>query len=135
MSVVIADTNVILRFLLRDDIEQADVVLDVLKNADQVVISVHTLCEIVWVLQRGYKITKAEIIVFIHRLLSIPNLHIDRQIVMAGLHLLELGGDFSDGVIAYDGFALDGQEFISFDKKAIKLLTQQGYQVRLLSAE
>lgn len=133
MSIVIVDTNVMLRFLLQDDMEQTKVVLDVLQNADKVVISVHSMCEIVWVLQRGYKIAKNEVAILIHTLLGIPNLYVDRQTIVAGLRLLELGGDFSDGVIAYDGFALGGQKIVSFDKKAIKLLALQGYQVHLLS--
>ena len=34
----------------------------------------------------------------------------------SGLSALQSGGDFADGVIAYDGPWLDGEIFVSFDK-------------------
>jgi predicted nucleic-acid-binding protein len=51
----------------------------------------------------------------------------------AGLALLEAGGDFADGVIAYEGSWLGADVFLSFDKKAAKLIEAQGASVRLLS--
>lgn len=52
----------------------------------------------------------------------------DRPGVEAGLALLEAGGDFADGIIAYDGRWLDGETFVSFDTAAVKLLTARGYK-------
>jgi len=52
--------------------------------------------------------------------------------VLAGLALLEGGGDFADGVIAFEGDLLSGTEFLSFDQQAIKLLKAQKRKVRLL---
>ena len=40
--------------------------------------------------------------------------------------ILGAGGDFADGVIAYEGNWLSGETFVSFDKKAVMLLTAQG---------
>jgi predicted nucleic-acid-binding protein len=48
------------------------------------------------------------------------------------LAVLEAGGDFADGVIAYEGAWLGGETFVSFDKKAVTLLTDQGHSARLL---
>jgi predicted nucleic-acid-binding protein len=53
--------------------------------------------------------------------------------VEAGLALLDAGGDFADGVIAHEGRWLGADCFISFDKKAVKLMETQGASVRLLS--
>jgi len=53
--------------------------------------------------------------------------------VEAGLALLDAGGDFADGVIAYEGSWLGAEVFVSFDKKAVKLMEAQGETVRLLS--
>ena len=39
---------------------------------------------------------------------------------------------FADGVIAYEGNWLGGETFVSFDKKAVALLTAQGQSTRLL---
>ena len=47
--------------------------------------------------------------------------------------MLDAGGDFADGVIAYEGNWLGADTFVSFDKKAVKLMTAQGKPARLLS--
>jgi len=52
--------------------------------------------------------------------------------VEAGLSVLDAGGDFADGVIAYDGSWLGGESFVSFDQKAVKLLAAQGQPAQLL---
>jgi predicted nucleic-acid-binding protein len=46
--------------------------------------------------------------------------------------MLEAGGDFADGVIAYGGNWLGGESFVSFDKQAVALLTAAGQPARLL---
>jgi predicted nucleic-acid-binding protein len=46
--------------------------------------------------------------------------------------VLEAGGDFADGVIAYEGHWLGGETFVSFDKKAVALLKKQAQSARLL---
>lgn len=50
----------------------------------------------------------------------------------SGLTILEAGGDFADGVIAYEGNWLGGETFVSFDKKAVALLAAQGLSAQLL---
>jgi predicted nucleic-acid-binding protein len=65
-------------------------------------------------------------------LLGSENIAVNRGAVDAGLQLLRAGGDFADGVIAFEGMALDGSTFVSFDKKAVSLLKKQGYGTQLL---
>jgi predicted nucleic-acid-binding protein len=60
------------------------------------------------------------------------NVVVNRPAAEAGLALLNAGGDFADGVIAYEGSWLGADTFISFDKKAVKLIEAQGVTVRLL---
>ena len=50
----------------------------------------------------------------------------------AGLALLESGGDFADAVIAHEGRWLGADTFVSFDKKAAKLLQARGEAAQLL---
>jgi predicted nucleic-acid-binding protein len=57
---------------------------------------------------------------------------VNRPAVEAGLALLDAGGDFADGIIAYEGSWLGAEVFISFDKKAVNLMEAQGESVRLL---
>jgi predicted nucleic-acid-binding protein len=59
-------------------------------------------------------------------LLAAKNVEMNRPAVEAGLSMLKAGGDFADGVIAYEGNWLGGETFVSFDKKAVALLTEQG---------
>ena len=49
------------------------------------------------------------------------------------LAMTSAGGDFADGVIAYDGNWLGGETFVSFDKRAVALMRQQGQRTRLLA--
>jgi predicted nucleic-acid-binding protein len=46
--------------------------------------------------------------------------------------MLDAGGDFADGVIAYEGRWLGAETFVSFDKKAVEMLTAQGVSARFL---
>jgi predicted nucleic-acid-binding protein len=46
--------------------------------------------------------------------------------------MLDAGGDFADGIIAYEGSWLGGEIFVSFDKKAVKLIEARSGSVRLL---
>jgi len=61
------------------------------------------------------------------------NVAVSRPAVEAGLNLLEAGGDSADGIIAYDGRWLGGDTFVSFSKRAVKLLVAQDQTARLLT--
>jgi predicted nucleic-acid-binding protein len=69
----------------------------------------------------------------IRALLNAGNVDMNRPAVEVGLLLLEAGGDFADGVIAFEGRWLGGETFVSFDQKAVALLSQQGEAARLLA--
>ena len=47
--------------------------------------------------------------------------------------MLDRGGDFADGTIDFDGRWLGGEIFVTFDKKAAKLLTAQGRASNVLA--
>ncbi|MDR0775245.1 MAG: hypothetical protein LBE81_01210 [Azonexus sp.] len=57
----------------------------------------------------------------IRSLLNTSNVVVNRPAVEAGLALLAAGGDFADGVIAYDGAWLGAETFVSFDKSLFKV--------------
>ena len=90
------------------------------------------LCEFVWVLSRGYKKSTADIVRAINHLVNCDNVVMNRPAVEAGLSALSAGGDFADGVIAYEGEWLGAEELVSFDKKAVAVLQSQGKSARLL---
>jgi predicted nucleic-acid-binding protein len=86
----------------------------------------------VWVLRRVYGFQSADIASAIRALLAAENVEVNTPAVDAGLAVLEAGGDFADGIIAYEGRWLGGDTFVSFDKKAVSLLTAQGQPAQLL---
>jgi predicted nucleic-acid-binding protein len=130
---IAVDTNVLLRDALHDDPRQSQIAARTLQSAELVVVPTPALCEFVWVMRRLYKRSTAEIAVSIRLLMSGDNVELDRPAVEAGLEVLEGGGDFADGVIAYEGHWLGAEEFVSFDKQAVSLLKSQGKRARLLN--
>ena len=129
---VAVDTNVLVRAVMRDDLAQADVAAKVLAEAELIAVALPCLCEFVWVLLRVYQLQPSDIAAAIRALLATANLAVNRPAVEAGLRVLDAGGDFADGVIAYEGQWLGGEAFVSFDKKAVSLLAAQGLSARLL---
>lgn len=129
---IAVDTNVLLRAIVADDEEQADKAVDLFNTASMVAVSLQTLCEMVWVLSFSYKVSRDDIAFAILTLLNTGNIVLNRPAAEAGLAMLEAGGDFADGVIAWDGRFLGGEKFVSFDKKAVSLLTKQGHAAQLL---
>ncbi|WP_369326279.1 type II toxin-antitoxin system VapC family toxin [Alcaligenes nematophilus] len=130
---ITADTNVLVRAVVRDDPKQARAAEKVLTAASLIAVSLPCLCEFVWVLRRVYGFELAAIAEAIRALLDAGNVVMNRPAVEAGLAMLSAGGDFADGIMVYEGTWLGGETFVSFDKKAISLLKQQGEAVQLLS--
>jgi len=129
---VAVDTNVLVRAAVRDHPAQADVAAAVLTDAELIAVALPCLCEFVWVLLRVYGLQPADAASAIRALLAAANVEVNRPAVEAALLMLDAGGDFADGVIAYEGNWLGGETFVSFEKKAVALLTTQGQSTRLL---
>ena len=130
---ITADTNILVRALTGDDPRQSPLAQGELAKAEIVALTTPALCELVWVLAQGYRIPPADIAEAIRRLINGANVAVNRLAVEAGLALLAAGGDFADGVIAYEGRWLGADELVTFDRKAAKLLAGRGEPVRLLS--
>ena len=130
---IAADTNVLLRDALQDDPHQSPIASKTLQTAQLVIVPTPALCEFVWVMQRIYKRSAAEIALSIRLLMSGDNVELDFPAIEAGLEVLDQGGDFADGAIAYEGAWRGAEEYVSFDKQAVKLLKAQGRRARLLS--
>nr|WP_210299371.1 type II toxin-antitoxin system VapC family toxin [Rhizobium sp. BK379] len=130
---IAADSNVLARAVLQDDPQQGKAAAKLLEEATLIAVSLPSLCELVWILRRGAKLSKDDIAQTIRDLLVTAKVSMDRPAVEAGLAVLEAGGDFADGVIAHEGAWLGGETFVSFDRKSIDLLKLQGRQTLLLS--
>jgi predicted nucleic-acid-binding protein len=128
-----ADTNVLVRAVTEDQEQQSRAAQTALKRAELVAMPMPALCELVWVLSQGYKTPSAGIAEAIRRLINGANVVVNRPAAEAGLAVLDAGGDFADGVIAYEGKWLGADTFVSFDKMAVKLVEAQGGAARLLA--
>src|SRR5436190_18196735 len=131
---ITADTNVLVRAVIGDDPHQARIAAEALVGAEIVAVPLPALCEFVWVLLRRYARNTAEVAASIRALADSTNVRLDRPAVEAGLAVLEAGGDFADGVIAFEGRRLGGSMFASFDRRAVELIAATGAETHLLPA-
>ncbi len=128
---ITADTNVLVRAITGDDPAQAAAAQGALQAAEAVAVPVPALCELVWVLAQGYKVPRDEIAQAVRRLIGAAGVIVDRPATEAGLAVLEAGGDFADGAIAYSGRWLGADTFVSFDNRAVRIIAAQGHAARL----
>jgi predicted nucleic-acid-binding protein len=130
---ITVDTNILIRAVVRDDENQAQAAATLLKDAELIAVPLPCLCEFVWVLRRVYGFAQGDIVAALEALLDAANVSVNRPAVDSGLAILKAGGDFADGLIAYEGAWLGGETFVSFDKKAVSLIAGQGQQARLVA--
>lgn len=129
---ITADTNVLVRAITGDHARQSKLAQAELADAEMVALALPALCELVWVLSRSYKIPPTAIAEAVRRLISGVNVAVNRPAVEAGLAVLDEGGDFADGVIAYEGSWLGADAFVSFDNNAVKMAQAKGQRACLL---
>jgi predicted nucleic-acid-binding protein len=116
------DTNVLVRFLVKDDPQQsrkaARVVQDALAKGNAIFISDTTLVETVWVLGRSYKLLKKDIVSTIRKLLASRNLRFSSvDLVTAATRSFENGkGGFADYIIKEQSLAAGSTAVVTFDK-------------------
>ena len=130
---ITVDTNLLIRVAVQDDKGQARQASKIFQEAELIAVPLPVLCEFVWVLNRGYKKSTADISNAIRCLMNCNNVVMNQLAVESGLSIFEAGGDFADGVIAHEGNVLGAEEFVSFDKQAVSILQRQGKSARLLS--
>jgi predicted nucleic-acid-binding protein len=131
---ITADTNVLLRAVVADDPDQTRLAQALLAEAELVAMPLAVLCEFVWVSRSAYRLPAREIGNVIRTWLMSLTVRLDRPAVEAGLAMLDAGGDFADGVIAYSGREMGGSVFASFDRRAIDLVAAADGDVLLPGA-
>jgi predicted nucleic-acid-binding protein len=127
---IIVDTNILVRFLVESEkgTEQHKIASQLIDEAEEIIIPTHVVCELVWVLSKGYRLKLAEIYSALSDFLQRDKLVVREDEIEAGMLFLEKGGDFADGVNEYTGrnMAHGRAVFVSFDKLAVKLLAERG---------
>lgn len=119
------DTNILVRFFARDDkvqAKQAEVFLGRrCSPANPGWISIIVLCEMVWVLSRGYSYSKDQLIPVIDHLMRAPFLKLeDETAVRTALGVWENHTlDFSDALLAVRNQRAGCASTYTFDHKAV----------------
>lgn len=126
MEEVFVDTNVFLRFLLKDDEKKAQNARHLLAKALKGEILLRTselvVAEMVWTLESFYKIPKAEIQEKIQVILQSEGLEVPNRnlLLLALLAYKELNVDFIDAYNAHWARANSLSRFLSYDRKHMK---------------
>jgi predicted nucleic-acid-binding protein len=129
----IVDSNVLIRAAVRDNARQARIAASLLRDAEVIVVSLTSICEFVAVLRSVYKIGREDVITALRALLDAGNVEINRPAVEAGMTVMNAGGEFADGVIAYEGRWAGGETFVTFDKNAFPVAAVLGNKAKLLA--
>ena len=117
---IAVDTNVLVRYFTWDDEAQGEIAAEVIENAAALIVPLVVLCEFVWVLQRAYRYSRAEIHDLVSRLAQMRTVELDRPATEAGLAMLAKGGDFADGVIAYESQSSRCDRLVTFDENFVR---------------
>jgi predicted nucleic-acid-binding protein len=121
------DTNVLVRFLVRDDPAQFDKARTLIKrevsHGKRVFINQLVLLETEWVLRSRYKVTKQQMMDTLSALLDAPDVQLeDEPAVEEALYVWrDATADFADCLISARNRRLGCRATASFDVKAVKL--------------
>lgn len=120
------DTNVLVRFLVQDDPRQARLageIITKLTEEDPGFVSREVLVELVWVLERAYRLARAEIAGAIDGLLASTELVVEgADAVGFALELYRNDGfGFADLMIGAAARRSGATELVTFDRKAARL--------------
>ncbi|TAL46001.1 MAG: type II toxin-antitoxin system VapC family toxin [Methylovulum sp.] len=120
------DTNVLVRFLVKDDAEQAQQVYSLFKQAEihqqRLFVPLLVVLETIWVLQAVYGIDDQDILTVLNDLLLMPILLFESQPVLHAFIGPATGNnyDLADLLIAHSASGLHCESVLTFDKKAAK---------------
>lgn len=120
------DTNLLVRFLVQDDPEQARLATDLVEQLTDDAsgfVSREVLIELVWVLERAYRLGRAEITAALDGLLAATELQIEgADQVGPALELYRNEGfGFADLMIAAAARRAGASELVTFDRKVARL--------------
>lgn len=124
---IAVDTNILVRFLVRDDEKQAETARKRIKEAEarreRLKIPLLVVLETIWVLESAYDKTRSEILDAIRDMRQMPVFDFESDRVIEGL--LNEGpkhkADLADIMIAHAAEAAGCESGLTFDKGAAKL--------------
>ncbi len=124
------DTNVLVRFLVRDNESQSARAARTIQRAiagdEQLFVSDLVVCELVWALISAYRVSRAEIAENVEKLLRAEQLKFSsRELLSRALdHFVKGHGDYADYVVREHAHAAGCTRVVTFDRV---LLNEQGF--------
>jgi predicted nucleic-acid-binding protein len=121
------DTNILVRYLAEDDPVQSPKAREIIERrlteADPGFISVVTIAETAWVLDRAYGFSDHEIASAIERILQTDVFLVEneQEVFAAMIALKDGSGSFADALIAALGTKAGCACTLTFDRKALRL--------------
>lgn len=121
------DTNVVIRYLVQDDKKQSALATHFVEKTLTTEVPGYinhvTLCEITWVLQRSYGVTKPQLKKILEGLLTTKQLLVENvEVVWKALRAFNVNNaDFCDALIGQANVHNGCEHTITFDKKAASL--------------
>jgi len=121
------DTNVLVRYLTKDDELQSQMASRVIEKYSNkkksILINNIVLCELIWVLLRGYKYCRSDIVCLLKEMIStIEFVFEDHGLVASAILTYEdEEADFADILIGYINQSCGASRTITFDRKAVDL--------------
>lgn len=116
---IAVDTNVLVRFLVDDDPEQARRASALLTDADAVFVAKTVLLELIWVLRAAYGFDRPAIARAVRGIGGLPNVRFEQpEHIAAALCFVEAGMDAADALNLAS--AHGATAFYTFDQRLIR---------------
>lgn len=121
------DTNILVHYITQDDplqsLKASDIIEHKLTAKNPGFVSVVTMAETVWVLDRAYDLSARDIAAIIERILQVDVLEVenDQEVFTAMVALKQGRGAFADALIGQLGSRAGCAYTLTFDKKAARL--------------
>lgn len=117
-GVIAIDTNIIVRFLTRDNESQYQKTI-ALFNTEELFVADTAILETEWVLRFAYNLSPPEIVQAFRKLLGLANVHVKDELILARIiDWYEQGVDFADSFHLANSEHL--AELVTFDEKFCK---------------
>ena len=130
---IAVDTNLLVRYAVRDDLEQAARAASFLENHDCLVLRTVVL-ETGWVFASGYGLPREQVVERIHHALRLPRVFTeDVENVLIALRWYEQGMDLGDA-LHLSAAQVAAEAFATFDKGIVKATKRIGIQFPVFSA-
>ena len=123
--------NVLVRYLVNDDAEQAEaarLLLEAVTSERPAFICREVAIEVVWVLERAYKFTRSQIADVILELAATGGIIIEEveDVARAAIRYRQTGADFSDLMILAASERMGAGPLYTFDRRLARRATGSG---------